>query len=150
MSSQIKSLEDMRNTVKTIAADCDEEWILGCLDAIESEIAERFIELPTIANDVPIKPGNRVMLFREGLPRKIANLIYLGKENWLVVFDEAGGHIMLPDAKENVGILDSEETLETLLLDYALELDSEEGPNWVRIITKKYSKKVRDFLKDKE
>ncbi len=56
--SEIKALEDMRNTVKTIAADCDEGWILGCLDAIEAEIAERFMELPVDADGVPIRPDD--------------------------------------------------------------------------------------------
>lgn len=56
--SEIKALEDMRNTVKTIAADCDEGWILGCLDAIEAEITERFMELPVDADGVPIHVGD--------------------------------------------------------------------------------------------
>ena len=60
--SEIKTLEDMRNTVKTIAADCDEGWILGCLDAIEGEIAERFVELPVDADGVPIRVGDYLQL----------------------------------------------------------------------------------------
>lgn len=60
--SEIKTLEDMRNTVKTIAADCDEGWILGCLDAIESEIAERYMELPVDADGVPIHVGEEITL----------------------------------------------------------------------------------------
>lgn len=58
--SEIKTLEDMRNTVKTIAADCDEGWILGCLDAIEAEIAEKYMELPVDADGVPIRVGDKV------------------------------------------------------------------------------------------
>ena len=60
--SEIKMLEDMRNTVKTIAADCDEGWILGCLDAIEAEIAERFMELQVDADGVPIRVGDYLQL----------------------------------------------------------------------------------------
>lgn len=64
--SEIKTLEDMRNTVKTIAADCDEGWILGCLDAIEGEIAERFVELPVDADGVPIRVGDELECHANG------------------------------------------------------------------------------------
>ena len=42
----LESIEDMRNTVQTIAADCDEGWILGCLDAVEAEIERDYMKLP--------------------------------------------------------------------------------------------------------
>ena len=74
--SEIKALEDMRNTVKTIAADCDEGWILGCLDAIEAEIAERFMELPVDADGVPIRIGDTVCEVDVRVPIEVMSLTF--------------------------------------------------------------------------
>ena len=74
--SEIKTLEDMRNTVKTIAADCDEGWILGCLDAIEAEIAERFMELPLDADGVPIRIGDTVCEVDVRVPIEVMSLTF--------------------------------------------------------------------------
>lgn len=56
----MESIENMRNCVQTIAADCDEGWILGCLDEIEKELAERYVELPCDKYGRPLRVGDVV------------------------------------------------------------------------------------------
>lgn len=77
--SEIKTLEDMRNTVKTIAADCDEGWLLPSLDAIQAEVDERFMELPVDADGVPIHVGDLVAL-NYGEPFKVGGIRDAGNQ----------------------------------------------------------------------
>lgn len=56
----IKALDDMRNAVETVAADCDEEWILDCLDAIDVEVSARYMKLPEDMDGESIHVGDKV------------------------------------------------------------------------------------------
>ena len=56
----LKSIEKLRDTVTTFAAQCDVGWMLNGLDQIESEIAERYMELPVDADGVPIRVGDEL------------------------------------------------------------------------------------------
>lgn len=84
--SEIKTLEDMRNTVKTIAADCDEGWILGCLDAIEAEIAEKYMELPVDADGVPIRVGDK--LFNKNKPTDVYKVTAIADNGYIRIYHD--------------------------------------------------------------
>lgn len=83
--SEIKALEELRNTVETIAADCDEAWLLPSLDEIQAEVDGRFMELPVDADGVPIKPGD-IMQFRDDAPVRVDSIgnskCYVGDFGW--------------------------------------------------------------------
>ena len=160
MSSKIKALEDMRNAVKTIAADCDEEWILGCLDAIESEITERFIELPLDADDVPIRVGDVMegvdkydtlrnvrgevieISFNatdsEGLVASVALQVWSADgKSWHRYID--------PDASVYRHV--KPRTLEDVLEDFGIECDEQYPTESRKEIITKYADEIRELLR---
>ena len=147
--SEIKALEDMRNTVKTIAADCDEGWILGCLDAIEGEIAERFMELPVDTDGVPIHVGDYLQL--EDTHGEVIALTYQGNSNlhWMWQCDTGDWYftVFAHHTKPR--------TLEDVLIEYRLkaynlyadqELTGEERVNEFKKLDAEYDSDIRELL----
>lgn len=66
--SEIKALEALREMVKTVAADCDEGWILDGLDAIDHEVSGSCMRLPVDADGEVIHIGD-VLLKSTGAPK---------------------------------------------------------------------------------
>ena len=77
------------------------------------------IELPFDRNGSYIDIGDKVYLEHNGKVRTVTSLMLCGNGDWIVGCDEGGGFI-LPDAQDNVTVLDDAYRLRELLRDLVL------------------------------
>ena len=85
----MESIEKLRYYIDRGINHRDE--IIKLTDAIEREIAEKYMELPVDTDGVPIKPGN-IMQFRDDAPVRVDSIgnskCYVGDFGW---FGDNGG-----------------------------------------------------------
>lgn len=167
--SEIKALEELREKLErdtskaklyptapikhAFAEGVTIEGYRALADAIEAEIAERFMELPVDADGVPIKPGD-IMQFRDDAPVRVDSIgnskCYVGDFGW---FGGNGGFYGKGTLKCCRHV--KPRTLEDVLNDCADEISEKRGiaPELNRDtptrneIVDKYADEIRELLR---
>ena len=116
------------------------------VDAIEAEIAERFVELPCDRDGRPVHVGDRVRLLHNGVVRMVECLTLNAGGVWCVACD-SGGAFLLPESQGNVEHA-KPRALEDVLKELACDVRREwvENAPLAEHVYSEYADEIRELL----
>lgn len=143
--SEIKALDDLCEW----ANDCLDSYLhrdaMRIADRIETEVAERYMELPVDADGVPIRYGDSLSYCGEHgevVTGKVCNMEYrersYGEADWLV---NVAGWIFPGDARHA-----KPRTIEDVLRDCCNEWNKHCGHDWESGVYAKYATEIREII----
>lgn len=154
----IKALEELKAALEScrrtemVEKPFDTYWITvdACnayIEALEAEIAERFIPYPCDADGVPIHVGDRLECHANGYKGDftvfaIGNDTVVGNHDIKWIKDNPDKWFHVASSCHHF----KQRTIEDVLRDYACDFADSNGPDYDEKITRHYADKIRGLL----